>query len=117
MKWFGKKSDTVPRPVSRDRYAGNPLLILLENYVLSCIGCLAPDKEEGVSAAVQRVYGGGSDWKATLRSTLHLDNSLDEQLHQMWLKNQQIATQENQTLLPEDFARMVVDDNFSTLIG
>ena len=35
----------------------------------------------------------------------------------MWLKNQQIATQENQTLLPEDFARMVVDDNFSTLIG
>ncbi len=67
-------------------------------------------------SVVQRVYGGGDDWKATLRSTLHLKDTLDEDLRQMWLRNQDIAKRANVSLLPEDFARMVVDQDFSSLI-
>jgi hypothetical protein len=114
--WFSKKQEESSEPKS-DRYKGKPLLILLENYVLDCIGHLPQENVEAITSVVQRVYGGGGDWKATLRSTLQLSESLDESLRRMWLRNQEIAKQANQTLLPEDFARMVVDQNFSDLIG
>jgi len=114
MGWFGKKQKP-PAPDS-DRYKGKPLLILLENYVLSCIGCLPEEKVPTLTGIVQKVYGGGDDWKATLRSTLHLEDALDDDARRMWLRNQDIAKQANESLLPEEFARMVVDHNFSSLI-
>lgn len=115
MGWFSKKKEQ-PASLDSDRYKGKPLMILLENYVLDCIGCLPKDKVPTITSMIQRVYGGGDDWKATLRSTLHLDASLDENLRQMWVRNQDLARQANQTLLPEDFARMIVDQNLSSLI-
>jgi hypothetical protein len=115
MGWFSKKQEQSS-PLNNDRYKGKPLLILLENYVLDCIGCLPKDKVPTITNIIQKVYGGGDDWKETLRSTLHLDNTLDENLRQMWVRNQEIARQTNQLLLPEDFARMVVDQNFSSLV-
>lgn len=114
MGWFKKKKE--PLPPKMDRYESKPLLILLENYVLSCIGCLPEEKVSALTGVVQKVYGGGDDWKATLRSNLHLEVSLDDDLRRMWLRNQDIAKQANESLLPEDFARMVVDDNFASLI-
>jgi hypothetical protein len=115
MGWFTRKQET-PKQLNTDRYAGRPLLILLENYVLSCIGHLSSDKEAGLLSVTRRVYGGGDDWKATLRSTLQLGDSLDESLRQMWTTNQERAKQANVTLTPEDFARMIVDQNFAHLI-
>ncbi len=114
MGWFKKKQE--PPPPKSDRYKGKPLLILLESYVLSCIGCLPEEKVPTITGIVQKVYGGGEDWKATLRSTLHLEDALDENLRQMWHRNLDIAKQSGVPLLPEDFARMVVDENFSSLI-
>jgi hypothetical protein len=114
MGWFGKKKEP-PHP-NVDRYKGKPLLILLENYVLSCIGCLPEEKVPALTGVVQKLYGGGNDWKATLRSNLHLEDSLDDELRRMWLRNQDVAKQANESLLPADFARMVVDDNFASLI-
>jgi hypothetical protein len=116
MGWFSKKQEQSSS-LNRDRYKGKPLLILLESYVLDCIGCLPKEKMPTITSIIHRVYGGGGDWKATLRSTLHLDDALDENLRQMWVRNQDLARQANQTLPPEDFARMVVDQNFSSLIG
>lgn len=116
MGWFRKKQEQSSSPNS-DRYTGKPLLILLENYVLDCIGCLPKEKVLTITSMVQRVYGGGDDWKATLRSTLQLDDALDDNLRQMWVRNQEIAKHANQPLPPEDFACMIVDQNFSSLIG
>lgn len=98
------------------RYAGRPLLILLENYVLSCIGQLPAGKETSLVTAVQRVWGGGSDWKATMRTSLQLGESIDDSLRKMWTTNQDRARQANAIFSPEDFARMVVDKNFAHLI-
>ena len=98
MGWFGKKQEPPPHP-SSDRYKGKPLLILLENYILDCIGCLPPEKVPTLTSLVQRVYGGGHDWKVTLRSTLHLEDALDENLKQTWLRNQDLARQTNKVLL------------------
>ncbi len=78
MGWFKKKKEPLPPKI--DRYEGRPLLILLENYVLSCIGCLPEEKVPALTGVVQKVYGGGDDWKATLRSTLNLEDALDDEL-------------------------------------
>jgi hypothetical protein len=45
---------------------------------------LAPDKEQLVTSMTQRIFGGGADWRDTLRTTLHLGESLDDSLRQMW---------------------------------
>jgi hypothetical protein len=100
----------------RDRYQGKPLLLLLESYVLDCIGHFPADKTAAMVSIVQKVYGGDEDWKATLRSTLHLDKSLDENLRQLWVRNQVIAKEAGETLGPIDFARMIVDRNFAAEI-
>jgi len=115
MGWFNKKPTESSQPAAY-RYAGKPLLILLENYVLDCIGRLPPAKASGLITIVQRVYGGGDDWKATLRGVLHLESSIDESFRGMWKRNQEIAQQNKVTLLPEEFAKMVIDQNFAQLI-
>lgn len=99
------------------RYHGRPLLILLENYVLATLGALAPDKEQLVTSITQRIFGGGADWRETLRTTLHLGESLDDSLRQMWADQQQQAQQGGVTLAPEEFARRFADQNFAHLIS
>src|SRR5262245_46002539 len=43
--FFRTRSKPAYAQAVSGRYDGRPLLILLENYVLSAIGCLAPEKE------------------------------------------------------------------------
>jgi hypothetical protein len=100
-----------------ERYRGRPLLIVLENYVLAAIGELSDEKRAGIAEVVQRGFGGGSDWMATVRERLHINDSLDEQLRTMWAKNQDIARANGTILHPIQFARMVADTNWASLIG
>jgi hypothetical protein len=100
-----------------ERYAGRPLLIVLESYVLDCISALQPDKHALARSVVQRVWGGGDDWRETVRTQLHLESSLDESLRDMWSRNQELTRQHNQPLTPIQFAKMIVDQNFASLIG
>ena len=105
----------APEP---ERYRGRPLLAILENYILDCIGELPPDRLEGTAALVRRAFGGdGADWRATVRARLELTPSLDENLRTMWKRNQEIAARANAQLHPVQFAKMVADENFAHLIG
>ena len=99
-----------------ERYKGRPLLIILENYILDCIGALEPERRQQVGAIVQRTFGGGADWKQTVRGVLHLGESLDEQLRRVWQQNQEIARGSETALHPVQFAKMVADQNFAHLI-
>jgi hypothetical protein len=98
------------------RYQGKPLLIILENYILDCIGALEPERQELVRGVVQRSLGGGDDWKQTIRTMLQIDGSLDEQLRLMWEQNQEAAQVSGVELHPIQFAKMVADQNFADLI-
>lgn len=115
-----KPREKAPLPsveAEPERYVGRPLLIVLENYVLDCIGALSPDRQALARSVVQRVWGGGDDWKATVRRQLHLESGMDEALRGMWSRNQELAKQHNQQLHPIQFAKMVIDQNFAHLIG
>ena len=115
MSWFSRKPDG-PQVSGGDRYSGKPLLVVLENYVLDCIGCFPNDKRAAIVAVVKQVFGGDDDWKTTVRANLQLNESIDDHIRQMWERNKEIAFQTGQTLLPVDFAKMIVDENFSSLI-
>ena len=127
MAWWKKdkrevaqdKSNTVvPNPEAEpERYEGRPLLVILENYVLDSIGALAPDRAAGMTTIVQRVFGGGADWKKTVREKLELSDTIDAAFRQMWAKNQEIAKNAGRILHPVSFAKMAVDSNFASLIG
>ena len=108
----------LPSPHAEpERYQGRPLLVVLENYVLDCIGKLPPGSSDRLTQMMQQVFGGGPDWKQTLRETLHLDPALDGELQILWVQNESLARKQGIELHPVQFAKMVVDENFAELIG
>jgi hypothetical protein len=118
VPWWKKQPTPSPRPLPSDevepeRYRGKPLLIVMENYVLHCIGELPDDKEPILLAVVQRVFGGDADWKRTVRAQLHLPDSIDDSIRAMWMRNQTIAANNNMSLSPIQFAKMFADTNFA----
>ena len=114
-----KPAETPTPPTTPDRYAGRPLLMILENYVLDCIGELSPEKQKNMVSVVQSVFGGGEDWKQTMRETLHLDIAIDEQIRHSWQTDRGVDVAIQQVfgeVPPEQFAQMFVDANFAQLI-
>ena len=116
MKLFGRKSEkpapTPPQPAKRTE----PLLVILDNYVLDCIGELPAEGQEAFREVVQKALGGDDDWKETVRRQLELGDQLDDHLKEMWVQNQEIFRKAGKTLSPEQFARMVVDKNFVPML-
>jgi len=98
--------------VEPERYKGRPLLSILENYVLSCIGALTPEQEAGMAAIVQRVWQGSSDWKKTVREHLDMKDTLDQSLRDMWARNLEAAKRGGKEIHPVQFAKLVADKNF-----
>ena len=115
--WIKRKTSAPPVPSQPepDRYAGRPLLIILEKYVLSAIGHLTAEQEATAEKVVQHVWKGSSDWKQTVRAQLHLEDGLDQQLREMWTRNLDIARKNGVTLHSDQFAMMVVDQNFAKM--
>jgi hypothetical protein len=116
---FKAKPKVVPLPsaeVEPERYKGRPLLALLENYVLDCIGALPPEANPQLAYLVKEVFGGDADWKKTLRQKLRLPDRVDEDIREMWTKGQATAGQAQQQLHPVQYAKMFVDANWSDLI-
>jgi len=117
--WF-KKSDkrrpVLSAEVNSERYDRKPLLVVLECYVLDCIGKLSPDKQHKMKLMVQKVWGGSDDWKATVRQQLELGESIDQSIQTMWSKNQAIASNQGIELHETSFTKMLVDENFADMI-
>ncbi len=98
-----------------DRYDGKPLLRLLDLYVLRAIGELPPDQEDGlkrIAPKLQALFGGGGQWHEAVECVGLMDADTPQQIRGMWARNQEIARANGLTLTPEEFAMMVVDDNF-----
>jgi hypothetical protein len=95
--------------LNQQRYAGRPLLRLLDCYVLALTGNLAPDVEAKVAQAVQTAFGGGADWKASLRNALDLPPTIDEQVRGLWRAQPEGSD-------PLRFALAVSDANFLPMI-
>jgi hypothetical protein len=92
-----------------ERYAGNPMLIVLENYALAVIGELMPEKATGVREVVQRAWGGDDDWMATVRGELQWNDAFDGTIRQNWHEYQQAAREQEVSGSAVEFAMLFAD--------
>lgn len=94
-----------------------PAFLLLTNYVLDRIGGLNPEDAEGMARIVNRIFGSAQDWRSEMRDQFGLMAELDAQLVEMWAQAQQVAEKTQTAVDAREFARMVVEENFSDLVA
>jgi hypothetical protein len=98
------------------RYAGKPLLRLIECYVLWAIDEL-PENEaaalEGMTPKLQDLYRIKGSWQEVIAKTLDFNPQMPDRFRAMWTRNLEIARQNGVELSPQQFAEMVVDENFA----
>jgi hypothetical protein len=63
-----------------ERYQGRPLLLLVEAYALAVIGEQPAEAEK----LVRQVWGGGEDWRATVREQLAWEATIDQTIETNW---------------------------------
>jgi hypothetical protein len=98
-----------------NRYAGKPLVRLLECYGLKAIGQLATEDEARLSAMepqLRKVYRHNGSWVHIVSSALDFPNNMPETIEQIWRRNQDVARASGVTLEAQQFAEMFVDQNF-----
>ncbi|RWC28207.1 hypothetical protein [Mesorhizobium sp.] len=98
------------------RYDGQPLLRLLELYVLWAIGELSQESEDGLkkmAPKLQSIYGGDGQWHDAIAKSMHMPEGMPAAIRDMWARNLKIAHDNNVTLTPQQFAEMFVDNNFA----
>ena len=102
----------------QERYAGRPLLILLENYVLACIGALSAEDMARVGDLALRGFGAPpeADWMEVLRTQLDLGPGICESIRARWQAGVARLETAGETPDPVAFARGIVDANFTPLI-
>ena len=103
--------DSIP-----DRYESNPMLVVVENYVLDAIGALEPEKAVLLNEMICRTFG-GKDWKAVVRQQFDLPAETDDNLRVMWSQRQEEAEAQQRDVAPEDFAREAADEMFRDMGG
>ena len=92
-----------------NRYEHNPMLAVLENYVLDCIDKLEAEKGEKLGAILERTFG-GSDWRKTVREQFGLPSDTAVQLRGAWKQRCEEAETMQAEVTPEQFAQEIADD-------
>ena len=110
----GMSSDAGPR----ERYEGRPLLILLENFVLACIGALSAETTARVADLTRRAFGAppDADWMEVLRTQLDLGPGICDTIRERWQAAVAHLEEAGEPSDPIAFARGIVDANFTPLI-
>jgi hypothetical protein len=99
----------------KNRYDGKPLVMLLEHYVLWSIGELPEVQEKTLLAMtpmLQSTYSTSGTWQQVIASVMQFPVGLPTTLRGMWSRNLELARKSGTTLTPQQFAEMIVDDNF-----
>jgi hypothetical protein len=65
-----------------------------------------------MASKLQARFGGGGQWHEAVERAVRMDADTPQQIRGMWARNLEIARTNGLTLTPEEFAMMVVDDNF-----
>jgi len=83
---------------------------LFTSYVLNVIGALPPDAEaklESVAPSLEEAFKtGASDWRSMVRETLHLSETIEVAIKDLWYTNQSNFAAAGQNCAPEEFAQL-----------
>jgi hypothetical protein len=98
--------------LSNPRYSKNPMAFFFESYVLDVIGHLPPARSEAIqSMNLQNVFKTEArEWRAVVRETLHLSNTVNVAILDLWYTNQDLAAQRKVEYTPLAFAQDFTDE-------
>lgn len=94
------------------RYGPNPVYIFFEAYIQGVIGYLPEDKSASIqSMNIQRVFDTqASDWRAVVKETLHLSDTIDVAILDLWYRNREHFTSESGEYDPVWFSQIFTDE-------
>ena len=103
-----------PKPATvseHPRYAKQPINLLFEAFVLGVIGHLPDEKRQTLQAMnLQRVFNTrASEWRAVLRETLHLSDTIEVAILDLWYQNREALRQQAQEYHPVAFSQDFAD--------
>ena len=81
---------------------------------LDSIGELTPTDRtnlERMTPQLRGVYKLDGDWRSIVSQVMNFPTTLDDNISSLWTRNRELAAQHGEELPPEDFARMIVDEN------
>lgn len=98
------------------RYVGKPLLRFFELYVLWAIDELT-EKEtaslESMTPKLQNLFKSDGTWQDIIAGIADMGADMPKHLNALWARNTEIARKHGVVLEPQEFAEMVVDENFA----
>lgn len=96
------------------RYAGRPMIRLIECYVLDVIGELPADQREALEAMtpdlIDRFGADASDWRQLVATQMGFPPELRSELERAWKANTEEASARGLSLDPQLWVQAVVDD-------
>ena len=111
---FSKK--TKPATISdHPRYAKQPINLLFEALVLEIIGHLPDAKRQTLQAMnLQKVFNTqATEWRAVLRETLHLSDTIEVAVLDLWYRNRDALRNQGQEYDPVAFSQDFADNYFA----
>lgn len=111
-----ESGNAVATNLAADRYAGKPMLRLLESYVLWAIDELPVEELLGldaISPKLTQMFGGDGTWQSAIATTMDLPANMPELIRERWGHNQAIAAANSVDLHSQQFAEMFVDANLA----
>jgi hypothetical protein len=88
--------------------------LFFEALILDVLGRLPPDRDTQIEAMKigPRLKTKATAWRDAVRESLHLSETIDIAILDLWYRNREAFLNSNQEYLPEDFARDFVDKYF-----
>jgi hypothetical protein len=102
----------------KERYAGRPLLRLLDDYVLDVVGALPAETHPVLLKVVRLAYPNtpGNSWQQVLENELELAPDLKRKILAMWRDYEQFMAGQGEAADPSEFAVSFADANFAPWI-
>jgi hypothetical protein len=99
-------------PLDHPRYKANPIYLIFECYIEDTIGHLPENKSKTLQDMnLQKVFKTkATDWRAVIRETLHLSDTIDIAIQDLWYQNRGAFMDENGRADTYVFSQVFTDE-------
>jgi hypothetical protein len=103
-----------------DRYENNPLLRLLDCYLMDLIGELGQDQLQtlvNLEPMLRRAWKSEGAWRQLVEEQMGFQPTVPDKVRTFWLGYIKAAKEQGLPAVPFDFVVSFVDQNFPHLVG
>jgi len=99
-------------PLDHPRYKANPIYLIFECYIEDTVGHLPEVKSKALQDMnLQKVFKTkATDWRAVIRETLHLSDTIDIAIQDLWYQNRGAFMDENGRADTYVFSQVFTDE-------